>query len=824
MGLNYTESYKWKWVCVQHPMILISRDMSEPRALETVPPWGAESVYDYSVKMHDVLKKVTDTPELKLDFDISAKELLLFLENIPEGRKLMKDLIAQGRLGFVGCDYSQAHYGTLRSESALRQIRMGAKVFKDELGISADTFQHQETGLFENLPQLLFAFGIRKGAMHSFQAVFEFLETPTLEISSNFGRLEFVRNETIAAWRGLDGSCIPLYLPVVQCFTNFSENAWPVFNHHARKEFQSVNGKTPEANHLYPTDYEEARGLYRNGSIIVQCPDLVDIDDEYITTRKRTGDFWLLSEAIDEEIKTAARMPKIRYYTYWSYAEGEFGEMMFKRYRSGEKKLLAAETMQVFASKSGENYPVFDADSAWDKLLTAQHHDVCWFDTKELKEWALAGIDEAEQDAVRFIGKSAHFVCGPKSGKSDGKSYINIFNTLPVERTATAVVDIGANKSYGIYEKGREIPSQNDNGKLVFFVPIKGLSCKSYELRENSGDTPAKTEVCREPYSFQNDVMSVTVLPDGRIASIYSKLTGERLKGPGNLIKGKLIREDGAEKWITNEHAAESMIIEKGPLYDKITVNGAIEDIPYELLIRLPQGCSETIDFELDLGFNKHELGDFYHDESKLNIYWDVNQQKPGIVADEPFGWIRQRPERPLLAANFVGLFENGTGLVFRHTGTPKSWVKGSVYANLIAWGSKNFSNRFHWVWSVMDKYDMRLDRPCHYAYSVSIAENNNIPGIVKKISGDITPLVALRSDVPVEAASLLTIKNENLITTAVEQKGADIAVRMYNASDQACIPEFDTSLQFFWKTDVAGRKAEGVKVNAFEIFELIFR
>ncbi|MDR0670293.1 MAG: hypothetical protein LBF95_09460 [Treponema sp.] len=799
--LNYTESYKWKWVCVQHPMILISRDMSEPRAAETVPPWGAESIYGYSVKMREMLQKLTDTPELKIDFDISAKELLLFFENMPDGKALMKDLIAQGRLGFCGCDYSQAHYGTARSESALRQIRMGAAVFKDQLGITTDTFQHQETGLFENLPQILYAFGIRKSAIHSFQAVFEFLETPTLEICSNFGELELIRNETMARWRGLDGTSIPIYLPVVQCFRN-----------------KSTQGEHREAFAAYPTLYEENRGLYRNGSIIVQCPDLVSIDDRYISDRKRAGDFWLLSEAIDEELKTASRLPAIRYYTYWSYAEGEFGEMMYKKYRVGEEKLLAAETMQVFASTSGGNHPVFDAVSAWDKLLTAQHHDVCWLDTRELKEWAIAGIEEAEKAASDVIAECAGFM----GGGEDGKSYVNVFNTLPDERTATALVDTDAG-NYGVYEDGREIPSQKDDGKLAFTVQAGGLSCKSYELREKPGAVPVKADLYREPYTFHNDLMSVTVLPDGRIASLCSKLSGERLKVPGNLIKGKLVRDDTTEQWITNEGAAEHMTVEQGPLYDKITIGGAIEDIPYHLVIRLAHGCSRTIDFELDLAFDKHEIGDFYHDETKLNIYWDLNQRKPEIVIDEPFGWIRQRPERPLLAANFVGLFEHGAGLVFGHTGTPKSWVSGSVYANLIAWGSNNFTNRFHWFWSTLNKFDMRLDRACHYRYSVSIAENDNIPAIAKRTSGRVTPLIALRGGAPVEPRSLLTVRNENLITTAVEPKENGVAVRMYNASDKPCVPEFDTPWRFSGKTDVAGRTTKSPEVGAFEIFELLF-
>ena len=58
-----------------------------------------------------------------------------------------------------------------------------------------------------------------------------------------------------------------------------------------------------------------------------------------------------MSEALDEELKTATRMPKIRYYTYWSYCEGEFGEKMFKAYRSTEQALLAAETMQVLTGR-----------------------------------------------------------------------------------------------------------------------------------------------------------------------------------------------------------------------------------------------------------------------------------------------------------------------------------------------------------------------------------------------------------------------------------------------------------------------------------------
>jgi hypothetical protein len=799
-------------------MVLISRDETEPRALETVPPWGGESIYGYSVKMQDVLKKLLSTPELKIDFDLSAKELLLFFESIPDGKELMLNLIKQHRLGFVGGDYSQAHYGTARSESALRQLRMGAKIFKDELGIVPDTFQHQETGLFENLPQLLSAFGIKKCAVHTFPAAFEFLETPALEIFSNFGNLVLVRNETMAKWRGLDGTSLPIYLPVVQSTASLGGDVVDVFALHAEPEYGIQRGTSPESYSIYPTAYEENRGLYRNGSIIVQCPDLISIDDDYISVRKKVGDFWLLSEAIDEEMKSASRMPLIRYYTYWSYAEGEFGEMMFKKYRSGEEKILAAETMQILASVSSGKVKPFDAWAAWDKLLTAQHHDVNWMDTKELKEWAWSGIEEAEKDSAKYIAECASSICGT-TGQGN---YVTVFNTLPLNREAIVSVDITGGKNYGVYNGTKELPSQTDSGKLVFLTAENGLGFRSYEIKEKPD--AVKIEEYTVPYVFQNDVMSVTVLPDGRISSVCSKLTGERIKGIGNLIKGKLIRDDQSEKWITNGNAAKSMKVEKGAVYDKVIINGRIEDIPYDLTIRLPHGHGQKIDFELDLTFNKHEIGDFYHDESKLNVYWELNQREPEIAIDEPFGWTWQRPNRPLHAANFIGLFEKDTGLVFQHSGMPKSWVSGNTYANVIAWGSKNFTNRSPWGWSSFNIFDMRLDRKCHYNYSVSIAENRNIVAIARRISSDITPLIAVRSDSPVPPKSLLTIKNDNLIVTAVEQKDDTIAVRMYDSSGEAGVPEFDTSLQFVSKTDAAGHKSDSIETRAFEVFELNFR
>lgn len=44
MHEHFIQMYDWKWICVQHPMLLMSDDKSEPRAAEVMPPWGAGSM------------------------------------------------------------------------------------------------------------------------------------------------------------------------------------------------------------------------------------------------------------------------------------------------------------------------------------------------------------------------------------------------------------------------------------------------------------------------------------------------------------------------------------------------------------------------------------------------------------------------------------------------------------------------------------------------------------------------------------------------------------------------------------------------------------
>lgn len=810
----YIKPYAWKWVCVQHPMILISDDRSNPRALETVPPWGANDIPGYCHKMFEMLEKLEANPQIKVDFDLSAKELLIFFENEPKGKALLKKLIKAGQVGFTGVDYAQAHYATARSESALRGIRMGAEVYKRELDIVSDTFQHQEIGIFQNLPQLLKAYGVRKGATFRFPTAMEFTDGAP-ELLYHFGELCFMRTSSMACWRGLDGTEIPMYLPWLQNNLDTDFEAFRVIHDHMRPEFQQGYKPFSTPKLAYPTFVEENKGMCRGGSIIMQCPDMVEINDDYIASRERVGTFWRLSEAIDEELKHTAEMPHMRYTSYWSYAEGRFGERMYKTYRKCEEAILAAEAMQVIsAGLAGD----FASEEAWDKLLTAQHHDVNWMDQKELcaraESWALQAKKAAE-DYQQSVAAAL------TQGGEDGQS-VMVFNTLPIAREG--IVSLATDGAYRVFDGEEELPTQLDEGKLLFKAKASGLGYHSYRIEKASVATPVRT-ACSDGYHFENEVLTVDVLPDGRISSLCSKASGERLDGCGNVLQGLLWRENGERVPISNVQTGHSMQVTEGKLFNKVVLEGTMEEIPYRMVIRLPHGTDPEIRIELDITFNQTSVGDMVHDETKLNLYWPLRQAEPEVWIDEPFGVTRAHVNRPLLASNFISAFENGKGLTYCHEGTPKVWVENNVLVNQLAWGGRMITNRMQcdWFgWNGTDIFDMRLDGTVHYEYAIRVEDGAQASDVAAAVSQRVTPMPAFLSNRTVQDRTLLAIRNPNWVTTAVEERKGEYVVRGYEAAGRITVRDMDAAWKLKERTDAAGKPVAG-DIRAYEITELHF-
>lgn len=822
----YRDTYEWKWVCAQHPMVLIALDNSNPPMFETVEPWGSGSFRAYCEKVRDVLVRILETPEMKSDFDLSAKELKMLLEEIPECRSIIRTLLTQKRVGFVGCDYAQAHYHEYRSESALRQIEYGVRTFREELGYVPDTFMHQETGVFENLPQLLRAFGFDKAAMFLFHGCFEFLEAPSLEIVNNFGDMELVRDESIAKWRGLDGSSLYLFLPFVKNGLSNAHEIYTVFYNACDPEFKAHfvagMGGPSELNRQYPTHAEENRGLYRGSRVILQCPDLVSLDEAYIQDRVRVGSFSLMKDALDAEIASGGKFPAVRLYTYWSYCEGEFGESLFRRTRDAERCALAAETLQAMAWLWTNTRVLFPEEDIWDLILTAQHHDITWQATRDFKVRAEEWLARAEAMSEETAGTAMRVISSQINLNTD---FACAFNTLPVGRTEIVCVDADPDTAYEL--DGTEC--QISERSLYFKAELPGLGYAAYALRKSSASAPRSMPV--DGYHFENECFSVTFEADGTITSLCSARMGELIaRGQrGNLLKGMLMKDGNPIGEITNRDAMESCTVERGPLFDRLVCRGRMANIPYELKATLMHGHVSNIDFELTMVFDRHEIGDFWHDETKLHVRWPLRYQDPEISIDEPFGFTRWKKNRPMHPANLVMLSDadrGGFGIV--HQGTPKFWYENGALCNLLAWGARRYSNRdsgmLHETTPVID---VRLDGECTFRYSVLILDGTSPAEAVELAARNIAPPTALLcgpgNGVLSARGELLDLGGEPFIATASMLRGEALVVRGYNASPRQWIPRAKGNLHYSCRLDAANKPVAKTSMRPFEIGLLCF-
>ena len=179
--------------------------------LERIPPWGDPDLKSYSKKFHDVLDSLEKYPDFRIDFEISARELEDALAVDPSVVERMRGMLARGKLGFVGGDHPSPT-ATSTAPSCLRQIQYGLAVFRRLFDYSVNVFFHQETGLHDQLPQILCAMGYTVAVPPRFPYVLEFTGGGSPELTSHYGVLEFVNDADFTYWEGLDGTRIPLYL------------------------------------------------------------------------------------------------------------------------------------------------------------------------------------------------------------------------------------------------------------------------------------------------------------------------------------------------------------------------------------------------------------------------------------------------------------------------------------------------------------------------------------------------------------------------------------------------------------------------------------
>jgi len=772
----------WKLALAQHPMYILIKE--DTLCAERTPPWGAPSIESYHVRLRQNIAVLRKHPQIKIGYEWSGLELELLKDEAPEIFDDMLDLVKAGQSTFYNGTYSQPHLQTLSSEANYRQFEWGARVYKELCDHQVLVYAHQESSLNEQTPQLLKAFGIRYGALPHFSSTLKIFDGGEILFHSRFGTM-FMHGEEFAGWEGLDGTVLDLYLQEP--------------NHMRIREW---------------INFQEMLGICHVPPVMVEIPDLIDVDEEWVDERAQ-ADFSLLDDILEERRKIAPPRFQVRFYTNWSYIEGIRAEELSRGNWNAEVSALRAEALNSLAYVLLKRAPQ-STDPAWKKILTTQHHDVYCFCAPELRDKSVRWLKEtfAETESLSEAAAQA-VVAQVNTSGVDGQPLV-VFNTVPHKQKSVVTVEVDATNPQILDASGNTLPYEAipvsaNRSQVRFLAELSGLGFSTFQVTTD-GNKPTE-EIYRKAYVFENRFYRATVQPDGTFTSLLLLPSGDELlegaANPGNMLTardstGLGPKHEGTfdvtkwEKWEPSGRGPEltwkpisAAHVQRSSIGTTFLVDGEMgSNVKATLSVcfyeELPQ-----IDLDWSFTFSEASIGHFFDDDTKLRVLWPLGFTGE-IHHDISFGVVDTRTDRPFFPASWVDVSDGTKGLAYFHQGTLKHWVAGNTLVNLFAWGEDTdaIGNRLDLVrWPKC--FDQRL-RGTHTIRAAIYPHNGDwrTADLIGAARSYGTPPMAIVTDshpgtLPSEM-DILSFADAEIAATSVKVEGEELVCRLYSVKAQA--------------------------------------
>jgi alpha-mannosidase len=806
----------WKLALVQHPMYFLIKE--DTQCAERTPPWGAPSIELYIERVRRNLTALRQYPQLKVGYEWSGLELELLAQDAPEVFQEMCSLAQEGRIAFYNGTYSQPHLQTLSSESNYRQFEYGAQVYRELCGQQVRTYAHQEASVHDQVPQLLNAFGIRYGVVPRFSSTLAWLEEGELILFAGQGP-RFVHGHEFVAWRGLDGTEIPLYLSMDE----------------------------PGGDQLEGfLAHQAIAGRLRVPPIIVGIPDLIEVDEEWLAKR-REFDLVLLDEALEERWQKYPARAQARFFTNWSYIEGIRAEELSRSNWRAEVSALRAEALNALAfTLLGR--PAESSDCVWKTILATQHHDVYCFCAPELRDKSIGWLQEVERDATHMADDAAQAIIAQVRCDEYAGQPAVIFNTVPHAQKELVTLHVTIDDPAVVGPNGEMIPVEstplgNGSTRLRFVADMTGLGYATYWV--HSGGEPTIEDEIKAPLSFENAFYRAKVHPDGTFTSLVVKPSGDELLNPGTVRGNQLAAMDSTgispkregpadlkhrKNWEPPKSGPELFWeptapsrVRRSPLGAVLITSGRMgarvkADLTVMFYHQLPR-----IDLSWTFVFDPVCIGTFYDDDSKLRTHWPLSFTGD-ISHDIAFGVIQSPIERPFFPASWVDISDGKKGLAYFHQGTPKHWVtEDSALVNLLAWGeyTEAIGSRL-WRRNWPKAFDQRL-RGRHTIHCALYPHSGdwraaNIIGAAR--SYGVPPMAYLthkHSGQLPASAEVLTLTDLAIASTAVKVEDSEIICRVYAATEKAVLVD----ARMHGLQSVGLRSLSGERITHLEPFQI---
>jgi hypothetical protein len=492
-------------------------------------------------------------------------------------------------------------------------------------------------------------------------------------------------------------------------------------------------------------------GLVSPPPVWLYCPDMEEVEQKTCDSIAELFDFVLLETELLKRVKIAPPRAKARIFSYWSYAEGVWGEEMLRANRAAESAALMAEGIQAMARQGGLSIDrKDDLGEIWRTIIKYQCHDVMWIETTDLRR---KGIDHDNDCAAKSHAIVDEIAAKLVGGKGNS---LSIFNSLPTPREA--LIEIESKKALGGVR-----PFQEFEGRAFGVRGLPPGGYRSFSLADEgaspSREIPMPTRITTDHYGVK--------LASGLIQQITTA-SGKDLLKTGSYLGGEL-RAKIRDQWQDNRSADCHMW--EGPVCYILCRSATLGDIPVKERYFFFRNHN-FITVELEFDFHGNEVGNFWMDETKVNVYYPT--QGGGIHYDVPFGYVSGRADRPLFAANWISC----GGLVYVNRGTVKHWVRNGVIANVLAWGGNTFDNRIDFDWVSQQQYDLKLYGKQTIKYALIPFGDFDGNRVVREVNDLTAPVFVTNGS---GERSFYEVKNRNLAVTAVFEKEGRIWVRGFN-------------------------------------------
>lgn len=785
----------------------------------------------YTAFINETLEK---NPRWFINLEIEPETWDSVALNEPGNFQRLKELIADqsvsGRIEYVNPAYGQPYFYNINGESIVRQFGYGIRKLRQHFPtLVFTTYSTEEPCFTSALPQVLRSFGFEYAS----------LKNP----NTCWGG--YVRNYggEMINWKGPDGTLLPA-VPRYASEALDKRSTWQTTASTNSTEYLDAAFKAGIANPVgmclqdagwkngpwlgvtptqYPTEYTTWRNYIKN---VVKQRDLAD---------------WRLTQ---EDIRVSL---------VWG---SQVLQQIAKQVRYAENKIGRAEKIATLASLlKGTDYPAAGFDEAWRQIMLAQHHD-CWIvpyngrrnDTwiDKVQRWT----DSANNIASRAIGSSfAAF----DQNNANISLYARVFNGNADEWNGYVHLKVPAGNNAANFivkdNKGVTLPSQfnKERNELIVKATVPGTGMRLFQLVTAPAKPVAASLISRKTNGtvvLETDLYKITIDPlkGGAIASLIAKqLKGkefvDRRKAKGlNELKGYFFRDSNFFSSATAPAAID--ILYDGPLSASIEVKGSVNSQAFSQVITVYK-TDPLIDVKLKIDWKGNPgIGDeykqaggykgedyrkaFYDDRKKLQTLLPLNLGEERIYKNAPFDVIESQLANTYFQTwdsiknnvllNWIDLTDKkgdyGFALYTDHTTAYAHAATESLglitqYSGVGLWGrgySITGPTELHYAF-----YPHAGDWKKAGVWASNVFWNNGVEADVFNCNEN------AKADI-----SVLSITQKGFELTAMERKGNDLLIRLFNPSDEARTAQlnFAAQLSAVEEQELDGRVIRKAKVN----------